>query len=167
LRHVSDAMHSNKSPRPQGNHAVFRVVPYPRTPSEASDQQPVSSSGMMLSPSPAAMRIAPFEPSAAVSKVAIPRISQLRTYGNRRVKRACIECREQKTKCNGHNPCGRCTNMGMECVYVDGKREAMEKRLQDLEKQVQAYDRLLTEIQPHLDSQDKELISRIRAQVCH
>jgi uncharacterized coiled-coil protein SlyX len=55
--------------------------------------------------------------------------------------------------------------MGMECVYVDGKREAMEKRLQDLEKQVQAYDRLLTEIQPRVDSQDKELISRTRAQV--
>ncbi|KAL3490714.1 fungal-specific transcription factor domain-containing protein [Aspergillus germanicus] len=157
-------MHSNKPPRPKGNHAVFRVVPYPRTPSEASDQQSVASPGMMLSPSPAAMRIGPLEPSTPGSKVAIPRISQLRSFGNRRVKRACIECREQKTKCNGHNPCGRCTSMGMECVYVDGKREAMEKRLQDLEKQVQAYDRLLTEIQPRVDSQDKELISRTRAQ---
>ncbi|KAL2842558.1 fungal-specific transcription factor domain-containing protein [Aspergillus pseudoustus] len=157
-------MRSNKPPRPPGNHAVFRVVPYPRAASEASEQQSDRSPGMMLSHSTAAMRPAPLEPLTPGSKVAIPRVSQIRSFGNRRVKRACIECREQKTKCNGHQPCGRCTSLGMECVYVDGKREAMEKRLQDLEKQVQAYDRLLTEIQPRLDSQDKELISRTRAQ---
>jgi hypothetical protein len=111
------------------------------------------------------MHLAPLEPSTPSSKVAIPRATPQRSFGNGRVKRACIECREQKTKCNGHQPCGRCTDFGMECVYVDGKREAMQKRLQELEKQAQAYDRLLTEIQPRLDSHDKELISRTRAQV--
>lgn len=55
--------------------------------------------------------------------------------------------------------------MGIQCVYVDGKREVTEKRLQDLERQVQAYDRLLKELQPRVDSQDKDLISRTRAQV--
>jgi hypothetical protein len=48
---------------------------------------------------------------------------------------------------------------------VIGKREALKKRVQNLEKKVEAYDRLLTEIQPRLDSQDKELIRRTRAQV--
>lgn len=57
--------------------------------------------------------------------------------------------------------------MGIQCVYVDGKREVTEKRLQDLERQVQAYDRLLKELQPRVDSQDKDLISRTRAQVCY
>jgi hypothetical protein len=41
----------------------------------------------------------------------------------------------------------------------------MKKQIQFLEKKVEAYDRLLTKIRPCLDSQDKELISRIRAQV--
>jgi hypothetical protein len=56
--------------------------------------------------------------------------------------------------------------MDLQCVYVDGKREVEEKRLHELERQVQAYDRLLKELQPRVDSQDKGLISRTRAQVC-
>ncbi|KAL3473834.1 fungal-specific transcription factor domain-containing protein [Aspergillus californicus] len=151
-------MRSNKRPRPVNN-AVFRVVSYPLP---APDHRSESPSGTMP-PGPGMPRN-PSEPSISSSKIAIPRISQARNYGNRRVKRACIECREQKTKCNGHNPCSRCIGLGMTCLYVDGKRETMDKRLQDLEKQVQAYDRLLEEIQPRVDSQDKELIARTRAQ---
>ncbi|OJJ05830.1 hypothetical protein ASPVEDRAFT_87166 [Aspergillus versicolor CBS 583.65] len=152
-------MRSNKRPRSAGNHGVFRVVsffPASSDPSaDASSGRTQASSGMPLTPS---------EPSPPTSKIAIPRVSQLRSYGNQRVKRACIECREQKTKCNGQNPCGRCTSMDLQCVYVDGKREVTEKRLHDLERQVQAYDRLLKELQPRVDSQDKGLISRTRAQ---
>ncbi|KAL4909598.1 hypothetical protein BDW74DRAFT_143362 [Aspergillus multicolor] len=44
----------------------------------------------------AAMHLAPLEPSMPSSKVAIPRVSPLRSPGNGRLKRACIECREQK-----------------------------------------------------------------------
>jgi prefoldin subunit 5 len=54
----------------------------------------------------------------------------------------------------------------MDCAYIEGKREVTEKRLQDLERQVQAYDRLLQEIQPRVDSQDRDLILKTRAQVC-
>ncbi|KAL4801199.1 fungal-specific transcription factor domain-containing protein [Aspergillus unguis] len=155
-------MRSNKRPRPAGSHANFRVVSYPG-PQSGSNQRSEPSSGAM--PVDPAVPLTPSEPSTPGSKIAIPRVSQLRSsYGNRRVRRACMECREQKTKCNGQNPCGRCTSMGIVCVYVDGKREVTEKRLQDLERQVQAYDRLLQEIQPRMDAQDRDLISKTRAQ---
>lgn len=155
------AMRSNKRPRSAGNHGVFRVVSFPPA---SSDPSADASSGRTQAAS--RMPLTPSEPSPPTSKIAIPRVSQLRSYGNQRVKRACIECREQKTKCNGKNPCGRCTSMDLQCVYVDGKREVTEKRLHELERQVQAYDRLLKELQPRVDSQDKGLISRTRAQVC-
>ncbi|KAL2871707.1 transcription factor domain-containing protein [Aspergillus lucknowensis] len=138
-----------------GTNATFRVVPYHRAVSESSEQQSDSSPRMMVPDSASAM------PSP---KIRIPRLSRARPYGNRRVKRACIDCREQKTKCNGQHPCSRCTSLDIDCVYVDGKRETMEKRMQDLEKQVQNYDRLLKEIHPRVDSQDKELIRRTLAQ---
>ncbi|KAL2819297.1 fungal-specific transcription factor domain-containing protein [Aspergillus cavernicola] len=155
-------MRSNKRSRPTGKHASFRVVTYPRVTPDMSDRRSDSSSGTIL-PGPG-LRLTPPESSTPGSKVAIPRISQLRSYGNRRVKRACIECREQKTKCNGQNPCSRCISLRIACLFVDGKKETTEKRLLELEQQVQAYDRLLKEIQPRLDSQDKELIARTRAQ---
>ncbi|KAL4780319.1 fungal-specific transcription factor domain-containing protein [Aspergillus varians] len=155
-------MRPNKRPRSTGNHAIFRVISYPRA-SPAMADRPAEPSPGATRPDPG-LRLSPSEPSTPGSKVAIPRAPQLRSYGNRRVKRACIECREQKTKCNGQNPCSRCTSLGISCVYVDGKREVTEKRLQDLEKQVQVYDRLLKELQPRVDSQDKDLISRTRAQ---
>ncbi|KAI9372207.1 fungal-specific transcription factor domain-containing protein [Aspergillus egyptiacus] len=147
-------MRSNNPRRPAGNNAIFRVVSYPRESPEMS-RHPAGPPGLPLTPS---------EPSTPISKVAIPRLSQARAYGNRRVKKACIECREQKTKCNGQNPCSRCITFGISCVYVGGKRERTENRIQELEKQVQAYDRLLKELQPRLDSEDKELIAKTRAQ---
>ncbi|KAL4951954.1 fungal-specific transcription factor domain-containing protein [Aspergillus filifer] len=155
-------MRSNKRPRSTGSHGVFRVVSYPPPAPAVPDQSSDPSPGPI--PLDRGRQLTLSEPSTPGTKIAIPRVSQLQAYGNRRVKRACIECREQKTKCNGYNPCGRCTSMGIECVYVDGKREVTEKRLQELEKQVQAYDRLLQEIQPRLDSQDKDIISKTRAQ---
>ncbi|KAL4747508.1 hypothetical protein BDW72DRAFT_196653 [Aspergillus terricola var. indicus] len=158
-------MRSNKRPRPAGNNAVFRLVSFPDpSPPAMSDQRvepPAPSARTTTDP---VLPLTPSEPSTPGSKIAIPRVSQLRAYGNRRVKRACIECRKQKTKCNGQTPCSRCIGLGMECAYMDGKREVTEKRLQDLEKQVQAYDRLLQEIQLRVDSQDRDLISRTRAQ---
>lgn len=159
--HLRRAMRSNKRPRPAGNHDVFRLVSFPG-PSSSNQRSDPSSA---LKPIDAAVSSTPNEPSTSGSKIAIPRNSQTQSYGNRRVKRACIDCRDQKTKCNGQNPCRRCTTFGIPCVYVDGKREVTEKRLQDLERQVQVYDRLLQEIQPRVDSQDRDLISKTRAQV--
>ncbi|KAL5050901.1 hypothetical protein BDW71DRAFT_171848 [Aspergillus fruticulosus] len=157
-------MRSYKRPRPAGNHAVFRVVTFPGPSSSAMSDQPAEPSppaGITIDP---VLPLTPSEPSTPGSKIAIPRASQPRLYGNRRVRRACLECRKQKTKCNGQAPCSRCVGFGIECTYMDGKREVTEKRLQDLEKQVQAYDRLLQEIQPRVDSKDRELISKTRAQ---
>ncbi|KAL4933013.1 Zn(II)2Cys6 transcription factor [Aspergillus undulatus] len=154
----------NKRPRSTDSHGLsqFRVVPYAPPPPAAPDRPAEPSLGTV--PQNRAPSLNSPEPSTPSSKVAIPRVSQLQAYGNRRVKRACIDCREQKTKCNGHNPCARCTTLGIDCAYVDGKKEITEKRLAELEKQVQAYDRLLQEIQPRLDSQDKDIISKTRAQ---
>ncbi|KAL6233626.1 hypothetical protein BDW75DRAFT_184890 [Aspergillus navahoensis] len=156
-------MRSNKRPRPAGNHAVFRVVSFPRPSAPAVSDQHTGPPSAGLDPD-SVLPLNPSELSIPGAKIPISRVSQLRAYGNRRVKRACIECRKQKTKCNGQSPCSRCTGFGMECTYMDGKREVAEKRLQDLEKQVQAYDRLLQEIQPRVDNKDRDLISRTRAQ---
>lgn len=103
--------------------------------------------------------------STPSSKVLISRASQLRSPGNGRVKKACIDCRKRKTKCNGRHPCSRCASLGITCVYADGRREIIDSRLKKLEKQVQAYDQLLKEIQPRLDSQNRDLIARTQAQV--
>ncbi|OJJ51879.1 hypothetical protein ASPSYDRAFT_63100 [Aspergillus sydowii CBS 593.65] len=104
------------------------------------------------------------DPSTPSSKVPIPRASQFRSPGNGRVRKACIDCRKHKTKCNGHHPCSRCASLGITCVYADGRREIIDSRLEKLEKQVQAYDRLLKEFQPRLDNQDRDLIAETPAQ---
>jgi hypothetical protein len=151
---------------------LVRLRPFesflPPTSSEMPDSQPeYFSPGIIHSDTRPGLRLNPSECSMSASrpKIAIPRVSQLQSYGNRRVKRACVECRQQKAKCNGHQPCNRCTKLGSFCAYAKGKRETIEKRLQELEKQVQAYNWLLKEIQPRADSQDRDLIARTRAQV--
>lgn len=140
----------------------------PPTSANMSDSQPkYFPPGVTHSDTRRRLRLNPSERSTStfLPKIAISRVSGNRSYGNRRVKRACVECRQQKAKCNGHQPCSRCTALGTSCAYVTGKRETMEKRLQDLEEQVQAYNRLLKEIQPRADSHDRDLIARTTAQV--
>ncbi|KAJ0415583.1 fungal-specific transcription factor domain-containing protein [Aspergillus carlsbadensis] len=119
---------------------------------------------MTLSESASATRFSHEKSLTSGSKAAVPCVIQHPLSAKQRIARACINCRVQKLKCDGHHPCSRCTGLGRECAYGAAKREAMKKHIQNLEKKVEAYDQLLTEIRPRLDSQDKELISRTRGQ---
>ena len=63
-------------------------------------------------------------------KVAIPALrplqsleSSVRGIKKGRTSHACDACRKAKAGCTGGQPCSRCKNVGMVCVYGDGKRE--------------------------------------------
>lgn len=59
---------------------------------------------------------------------------------------ACVECRQQKSKCDAHekapNPCSRCAKRGLPCIlkkdfrrtYKRARNEAIEKRFKELTK---------------------------------
>lgn len=66
-------------------------------------------------------------PSTSTSKIAIPRLSIREVAVGPRTRKACKECRNRKAKCDGRQPCSRCAACGIECVYIDGKRETMER----------------------------------------
>ncbi|KAJ5939616.1 hypothetical protein N7466_002750 [Penicillium verhagenii] len=87
-------------------------------------------------------------------KVAIPRIVNPSIWtSSSRVTRACENCREQKAKCSGDRPvCQRCKDADVPCSYGDRKREKMLKQLSDLTAQVEAYQGLLQDIYPRLDT---------------
>ncbi|RUS28157.1 hypothetical protein BC938DRAFT_482233 [Jimgerdemannia flammicorona] len=38
-----------------------------------------------------------------------------------RARAACSRCRERRSKCDGHQPCGRCRHIQAECVYLQHK----------------------------------------------
>ncbi|RHZ62029.1 uncharacterized protein CDV56_108783 [Aspergillus thermomutatus] len=93
-------------------------------------------------------------------KVAIPRIAHPRTTGNRRIKTACVACREQKAKCSEHRPCDRCVSFGVTCTALESKRESRERQLEELEQQVAVYEQLLQHLRSKVDIQDADLITR-------
>ncbi|KAE8316192.1 fungal-specific transcription factor domain-containing protein [Aspergillus transmontanensis] len=107
-------------------------------------------------------------PSPCVSrppKIPIPRLSIHNEVGVRpRTKKACKECRHLKTKCDGYQPCGRCVGLGIDCIYVYGKKESQERRLQDLERQIQVYEKLLRQLQWKVMPEDEELVARALAE---
>ncbi len=41
-----------------------------------------------------------------------------RSKRNRYISIACNECKRRKIKCNGGNPCGRCGNLNLRCLYA-------------------------------------------------
>ncbi|KAF2808499.1 uncharacterized protein BDZ99DRAFT_572355 [Mytilinidion resinicola] len=43
---------------------------------------------------------------------------QPRAKRNRYISIACNECKRRKIKCNGQNPCQRCGNLALECMYA-------------------------------------------------
>ncbi|KAL4993339.1 hypothetical protein BDV10DRAFT_179344 [Aspergillus recurvatus] len=145
-------MRSNKPRRPSRQPCGLSDRPLSQHSLGGSRAATSPSPSMMLHHLTAAMHLAPLKPSMPSSKVAIPRVSPARSLGNGRLKLACIESREQKTKCNGHQPCGCCTGLGVECVYANGKREAIQKQLKELENQAQAYNLLLTDTAASLSS---------------
>lgn len=68
----------------------------------------------------------------------------LRDSGNSRRKFACVECRQQKSKCDAHErapePCTKCAKKGVPCIlkkdfrrtYKRARNEAIEKRFKEL-----------------------------------
>lgn len=79
----------------------------------------------------------------------------------RRRKYACVECRQQKSKCDAHerapNPCTKCSKKGLPCVlkkefkrtYKRARNEAIEQKFKELTKN-------LTKIN------DKELLEKLQ-----
>lgn len=74
----------------------------------------------------------PFGLHAPPGKVAIPplknpRISEAKALKKGRTAHACDVCRKAKAGCTGGNPCRRCKNANVPCVYGDGKRDKDRK----------------------------------------
>lgn len=44
--------------------------------------------------------------------------SHTRSKRNRYISIACNECKRRKIRCNGQQPCNRCGNLNLECVYA-------------------------------------------------
>ncbi|RDH26850.1 fungal-specific transcription factor domain-domain-containing protein [Aspergillus welwitschiae] len=102
-------------------------------------------------------------PSTSTSKISIPRLSIREVAAGPRTRKACKECRIRKAKCDGHQPCSRCAACGVECLYIDGKRETMERRYQDLESRVQAYEKVLRRVQFRVPPEEGDLIAQTLA----
>ncbi|QPC74626.1 hypothetical protein HYE68_005378 [Fusarium pseudograminearum] len=61
----------------------------------------------------------------------------------RRTANACVACRHSKIKCSGEDPCQNCQRRSVTCRFAEGVTKVMvsEKYLQDLQKQVEEYQR--------------------------
>ncbi|CZT11075.1 uncharacterized protein RCO7_10158 [Rhynchosporium graminicola] len=80
--------------------------------------------------------------SAPPGKVAIPALkSSSRIHESSKAQKkgrtphACDYCRKAKAGCTGGNPCARCLNANVACVYGDGKRDKDKKRLTKLSRE--------------------------------
>ncbi|OCL04624.1 fungal-specific transcription factor-like protein [Glonium stellatum] len=58
------------------------------------------------------------EPSAPQKRKSDDGAPQPRAKRNRYISIACNECKRRKIKCNGQNPCQRCGNLSLECLYA-------------------------------------------------
>ena len=59
---------------------------------------------------------------------------------DRRAKKACTECRQQKARCDAHNfedsICSRCRKLNLECVMSDSfEREHKRRKLSEIERE--------------------------------
>lgn len=75
-------------------------------------------------------------------------------------KIACVECRQQKSKCDAHekhpNPCSRCEKKGLKCdLRSDYKRTYKRARIAQIEREFSELKKTLTANQAH------ELINKI------
>jgi hypothetical protein len=83
--------------------------------------------GQARSPDHAPRRLA-ITTHAPPGKVAIPALKTPQTadlsknFKKGRTPHACDYCRKAKAGCTGEQPCSRCRNAGVDCVYGDGKR---------------------------------------------
>ncbi|KAM3418737.1 hypothetical protein BST61_g4711 [Cercospora zeina] len=87
---------------------------------------------------------------------------QQRARRNRYVSLACNECKRRKIKCNGQNPCQRCGNLNLECVYApnccNGFKESQEFKdmsghISSLQEQVNSLYEQLNQLRAHVSGQ--------------
>ncbi|PLB48594.1 putative C6 transcription factor [Aspergillus steynii IBT 23096] len=98
----------------------------------------------------------------AQRKRAIPRSATAGTIGPRRTPRACVSCREKKSKCDGVRPkCKLCAQTSTVCSYVRSKRETQQWQLQSLRRRIDTYEDLLREILSHSNAEDRRSIEDV------
>jgi hypothetical protein len=136
-----EAQSSREAPLVQG----FASVNYPRSSptfpgtSNTHPEQPQSPQrtvfhepGQNVAPSQGQQRLGIIM-QAPPGKVAIPALKTAQTVDSPktlkkgRTAHACDYCRKAKSGCTGEQPCIRCRNAQVECVYGDGKRDRDRK----------------------------------------
>ncbi|KAH7317930.1 fungal-specific transcription factor domain-containing protein [Rhexocercosporidium sp. MPI-PUGE-AT-0058] len=128
--------------------SVFSALNSPSTGStpraRVSQQSQVLSSSprnVASKPGPSTQQSIPLGPVAPPGKVAIPALKHPRTSESSkalkkgRTPHACDFCRKAKAGCTGGNPCTRCLNANVPCVYGDGKRDKDKKRMTRLSRE--------------------------------
>lgn len=126
---------SPKTPQPPGFSAVNNP-PAATAPQSQFGQQSQTlqrtSSHVSSRPGPSAQSV-PLRPPAPPGKIAIPALKNPRiTESSKALKKgrtphACDYCRKAKAGCTGGNPCTRCLNANVPCIYGDGKRDKDKK----------------------------------------
>ncbi|EFX06108.1 c6 zinc finger domain containing protein [Grosmannia clavigera kw1407] len=56
----------------------------------------------------------------------------------RRISRACDQCNQLRTKCDGQNPCAHCTEFGLGCEYIRERKKRGKASRKDLARQAAA-----------------------------
>jgi Fungal Zn(2)-Cys(6) binuclear cluster domain len=71
---------------------------------------------------------------SANAKVPIPRQRSIfESRYSRRVPKACLSCRQRKTKCSGDVPvCKQCRGLRIYCKYSDGMRDRVKRLVQTI-----------------------------------
>lgn len=71
---------------------------------------------------------------SANAKVPIPRQRSIfESRYSRRVPKACLSCRQRKTKCSGDVPvCQQCRGLKIYCKYSDGMRDRVKRLVQKI-----------------------------------
>ncbi|OJZ79974.1 hypothetical protein ASPFODRAFT_86013 [Aspergillus luchuensis CBS 106.47] len=97
------------------------------------------------------------------NKVLIPRIAVSPVQQQRsRTRKACQPCRERKCKCSGEQPiCKRCENAGLDCNYLESKRQQIERESHILANELQMSHALLREILPELSPDSARRVEAI------
>ncbi|CZT08648.1 uncharacterized protein RAG0_13644 [Rhynchosporium agropyri] len=81
---------------------------------------------------------------APLAKIALPNLKRPRVTDasksckKQRASHACNCCRKAKAGCNGEQPCDRCKQASVQCIYSDLKRDDDRKRLSKLSKEIES-----------------------------
>ncbi|KAI9713432.1 MAG: hypothetical protein M1820_000814 [Bogoriella megaspora] len=64
-----------------------------------------------------------------------PRMSSGSNPVRRRISRACDQCNQLRTKCDGKNPCAHCVEFGLTCEYIRERKKRGKASRKDIAKQ--------------------------------